>query len=286
MFPFRGSHGHMVKALSEIRQDLKHIDIVCVVLDARVPYVSNNKELFEIIKSKSVIMVLNKSDLADKESLTKAEEKYKKEGCYTVRTNSLTGDGINELLSLVRELGPRIKNKNKTSQMYQKMNNVYRVMVVGIPNVGKSSIINKLSGKASAKVGNKPGVTRVKQWIRPAKDIEIMDTAGVLWPKLDEDMAGIKLAIAGNIKNEVVDSEQTAFQFIDLIKENEKYMTYLKARYKLEDGAENSTTLSVIEQIGMSRGILEKGGMVDVERTCVMLLEEYRSGKIGKISLE
>lgn len=276
----------MVKALNEIKQNLKLIDIVCVVLDARVPYVSNNKELFEVIKSKSVIMIFNKSDLADKERLSLAEEKYKKEGCYTVRTNSLTGEGINNLLSQIRELGSRIKNKNKTSQMYQKMNNVYRVMVVGIPNVGKSSVINKLSGKTSAKVGNKPGVTREKQWIRPAKDIEIMDTAGVLWPKLDENMAGIKLAIAGNIKNEVIDSEQTAFDFIDLIKENTKYMTYLKARYKLEGDIQSLTTLNIIEQIGASRGILEKGGIVDIERTCTMLLEEYRSGKIGNISLE
>lgn len=276
----------MVKTVSEIKQDLKLIDIVCVVLDARIPYASNNKELFEVIKQKSVIMVLNKSDLADKVSLEKAENKYKKDGCYTIRTNCVTGSGISELLSLIRELGSRIKNKNKTSEMYKKMNNVYRVMVVGIPNVGKSSLINKLSGKTSAKVGNKPGVTRQKQWIRPAKDIEIMDTAGVLWPKLDENMAGIKLAITGNIKGEVVDQELIAFEFIDMIKENEKYMSYVKARYKLDDDVQNSTTLQIIEQIGENRGIMQKGGIVDTQRVCNMLLDEYRSGKLGCISLE
>lgn len=276
----------MVKTVSEIKQDLKLIDIVCVVLDARIPYASNNKELFEVIKQKSVIMVLNKSDLADKVSLEKAENNYKKDGCYTIRTNCVTGSGISELLSLIRELGSRIKNKNKTSEMYKKMNNVYRVMVVGIPNVGKSSLINKLSGKTSAKVGNKPGVTRQKQWIRPAKDIEIMDTAGVLWPKLEENMAGIKLAITGNIKGEVVDQELIAFEFIDMIKENEKYMSYVKARYKLDDDVQNSTTLQIIEQIGENRGIMQKGGIVDTQRVCNMLLDEYRSGKLGCISLE
>jgi len=276
----------MVKTVSEIKQDLKLIDIVCVVLDARIPYASNNKELYEVIKQKSVIMVLNKSDLADKVSLEKAENKYKKDGCYTIRTNCVTGSGISELLSLIRELGSRIKNKNKTSEMYKKMNKVYRVMVVGIPNVGKSSLINKLSGKTSAKVGNKPGVTRQKQWIRPAKDIEIMDTAGVLWPKLEENMAGIKLAITGNIKGEVVDQELIAFEFIDMIKENEKYMSYVKARYKLDDDVQNSTTLQIIEQIGENRGIMQKGGIVDTQRVCNMLLDEYRSGKLGCISLE
>ena len=276
----------MVKTVSEIKQDLKLIDIVCVVLDARIPYASNNKDLFDVIKQKSVIMVLNKSDLADKVSLEKAENKYKKDGCYTIRTNCVTGSGISELLSLIRELGSRIKNKNKTSEMYKKMNNVYRVMVVGIPNVGKSSLINKLSGKTSAKVGNKPGVTRQKQWIRPAKDIEIMDTAGVLWPKLEENMAGIKLAITGNIKGEVVDQELIAFGFIDMIKENEKYMSYVKARYKLDDDVQNSTTLQIIEQIGENRGIMQKGGIVDTQRVCNMLLDEYRSGKLGCISLE
>lgn len=281
-----GSHGHMVKTVSEIKQDLKLIDIVCVVLDARIPYASNNKELFEVIKQKSVIMVLNKSDLADKVSLESAENKYKKDGCYTIRTNCVTGEGISELLSLIRELGSRIKNKNKTSEMYKRMNNVYRVMVVGIPNVGKSSLINKLSGKTSAKVGNKPGVTRQKQWIRPAKDIEIMDTAGVLWPKLDENMAGIKLAITGNIKNEVLDQELVAFNFIDMIKENEKYMSYVKARYKLSDDIQNDTTLGIIEKIGENRGVMQKGGIVDVEKTCNMFLDEYRSGKLGCISLE
>ena len=276
----------MVKTVSEIKQDLKLIDIVCVVLDARIPYASNNKDLFDVIKQKSVIMVLNKSDLADKVSLEKAENKYKKDGCYTIRTNCVTGSGISELLSLIRELGSRIKNKNKTSEMYKKMNNVYRVMVVGIPNVGKSSLINKLSGKTSAKVGNKPGVTRQKQWIRPAKDIEIMDTAGVLWPKLEENMAGIKLAITGNIKGEVVDQELIAFEFIDMIRENEKYMSYVKARYKLDDDVQNSTTLQIVEQIGENRGIMQKGGIVDTQRVCNMLLDEYRSGKLGCISLE
>lgn len=286
LLPLTGTHGHMVKTLNEIKQDLKLIDIVCVILDARVPYVSNNKSLYDIIKQKSVIMVFNKSDLADVTKLEEAEKKYKNEGCYTVRTNSVTGDGIPELLKTIRELGSRIKNKNKTSSMYSKMKNVYRVMVVGIPNVGKSSLINKLGGKNSAKVGNKPGVTKSKQWIRPAKDIEIMDTAGVLWPDLNENLSGVKLAITGNIKDEVIDSELIAFDLIDMLKLNPKYMVYLQARFNLEDECEALSVSEILEKIGESRGILQKGGVVDVEKTARILLDEFRSGKIGKISLE
>jgi len=286
LLPLTGIHGHMVKTLNEIKQDLKLIDIVCVILDARVPYVSNNKALFEIIKQKSVIMVFNKSDLADIEKLEEAEKTYKAQGCYTVKTNTVNGDGISTLLKTIRELGSRIKNKNKTSSMYSKMTNVYRVMVVGIPNVGKSSLINKLGGKNSAKVGNKPGVTKAKQWIRPAKDIEIMDTAGVLWPNLDENMSGIKLAITGNIKDEVLDSELIAFELIDMLKLNPKYMVYLKARYNLAEECEALSVSEILAKVGESRGLLQKGGIVDIEKTARILLDEFRSGKIGRISLE
>lgn len=276
----------MVKTINQIKQDLKLIDIVCVILDSRVPYVSNNKVLYEIIKQKSVIMVFNKSDLADVEKLEQAENKYRHEGCYTVRTNSLTGDGISELQKTIRELGARIKNKNRTSSMYQKMNNVYRVMVVGIPNVGKSSIINKLVGKNSAKVGNRPGITKEKQWLRVAKDIEIMDTAGVLWPDLSEDLSGIKLAITGNIKDEVIDIELISFELIEILKKNLKYLTYLKARYKLNEELEAMTSYEILEKIGESRGILQKGGIVDTEKTASIFLDDFRCGKLGKISLE
>jgi len=286
LLPLTGTPGHMVKTLNEIKQDLKLIDIVCIILDARVPFVSNNKDIYDIIKHKSVIMVFNKSDLADVEKLEQAEKKYKSEGCYTVRTNSVTGDGINNLLKTIRELGSRIKNKNKTSSMYSQMKNVYRVMVVGIPNVGKSSLINKLVGKNSAKVGNKPGVTKTKQWLGPAKDIEIMDTAGVLWPDLSENLSGIKLAVTGNIKDEVLDAELIAFELIDILKLTPKYMVYLQARYKLEDECEALSAAKLLEKIGESRGILQKGGIIDIEKTAKLLLDDFRHGKIGRISLE
>jgi len=278
--------GHMAKTLREIKSDMKLIDIVLVILDARVPYASLNKEVYEIIKSKTVIMVFNKADLANITALNNAEARYKKQGCYTVRTNSLTGEGIEKLVSIIKEVGNKIKYNNKTSDSYKVLKPIYRVLVVGVPNVGKSSIINKISGRKSAEVGNKPGVTKKRQWLKVGNDIEIMDTPGLLSKNLKEEGAGEKLAIAGNIKEEILDSETLAHTLINILLSNDWYGAMFKSRYGLNSEIDSMVEFEILEQLGRKRGALLKGDVVDTTKAARILLEDYRNGKIGKISLE
>jgi len=278
--------GHMAKTLREIKADIKLIDIVLVILDARIPFSSLNKDVYEIIKSKTVIMVFNKADLANITALNNAEAKYKKEGCYTVRTNSLTGEGIDKLISLIREIGKKIKYENKTSKSYDALKPVYRALVVGVPNVGKSSLINKMSGKKSAEVGNKPGVTKKKQWLKVGQDIEIMDTPGLLSKNLKEEGTGEKLAIAATIKEEILDIEALAYHLINILMSNDWYEAMFKERYKLDSDINSMVEFEILDEIGRKRGALLKGDVVDTNKAAKILLEDYRSGKIGKISLE
>lgn len=276
----------MAKTIREISEIMKLIDISIIILDARAPFASLNQDIYEIIKSKTVIMVFNKSDLANVTALNQAEEKYKKEGCYTVRTNSLTGEGIEELKKLIRELGYKIKYGKKTSMMYKNLKKVYRVLVVGIPNVGKSSLINKIAGKKSALVGNKPGVTKSKQWIKVGQDIELMDTPGLLAKNIAHENSAEKLAITGNIKDEILDMEILALTLINILMSNKVYEAMFKSRYGLEDNVDKMQDFEILEQVGLSRNALVKGGAVDVTKTAKLLIEDYRTGKIGKISLE
>lgn len=278
--------GHMAKTIREIKNDIKLIDIVLVVLDSRIPYTSLNKDIYEIIKQKTCIMLFNKSDLANPISLKEAEKKYIKEGCYVATTNATTGEGIQKVISLIRELGSKIKYENKTSKAYKDLKPVYRVLVVGIPNVGKSSVINQISGRKTAEVGNKPGITKKKQWIKVGQDIELMDTAGVFSPKFSKEGAGEKLAITGNIKDEIIDVELLALSLINTLISNDWYYAMLKDRYKLDTTVELLRDCEILEQIGRKRGALLKGDVVDINKTARILLEDYRSNKLGKISLE
>ena len=267
--------GHMAKTLREMKEDLKLIDIAAVILDARTPYASLNQDVYEIIKAKTVLMVFNKSDLADPIKLKEAETKYQKNGCYTVRTNSLNGDGIDALTKKIREIGEKVKYGNKTSASYKMLKKVYRVLVVGIPNVGKSSLINRVSGKKSAEVGNKPGVTKQKQWIRVGKDIELMDTPGLL-----------AKSIAGTIKDDILDMEVLAVELIDILMANKLYTAMLKDRYGLGEEIESLRSFEILEVIGRKRGALLKGDAVDLLKAARIVIEDYRTGKLGKISLE
>lgn len=279
--------GHMVKSINEMIKDLKYIDIVLVILDSRIPYSSKNEDIYEMIKKKTCIMVFNKSDMADPRKLKEADKYYKSLGMYTIKTNSKTGEGIKELLEEIKKVGQMIKYKNKTSVAYLKLKPVIRVLVTGIPNVGKSTLINKITNKVSAKVANKPGITLMKQWIKTGNNIEIMDTPGLLWPRLDKNKAGIKLAICGNIKDDILDVEELAIEFIKIIRTNKLYMAMLKDRYNLNEiDLEDYNDYEIINKIGESKNVYEKGGFVNILKTSRMIIEDYRDLKIGNISLE
>ena len=276
----------MVKTINDMKNNIKLIDIVCVVLDSRIPDSSKNDIIFDIAKDKPVILVLNKSDLADMSKLNEKVNEYKKQGYETVLTNANNGQGINDLVNKILEVGKKTKYANKTSDEYKNINAIYRVLVSGIPNVGKSTIINKLAGKKAANVGNKPGVTRSKQWIRIDKNIELLDTPGILWPKLDENNAGLKLACTGNIKEEILDIEELALYIINYLRQNENYLKMLKDRYKITESIDELEDYEVFELIGQKRGAYLKGTEIDYNKTAKIILDEFKAGTIGKINLE
>lgn len=276
----------MLKTINEMKNNIKLIDIVCVVLDSRIPDSSKNDIIFDIAKDKPVILVLNKADLADGERLKEKVTEYKEKGYEVVLTNANLGQGINELVKKILEVGKNNKYTNKTSEEYKNITPIYRVLVSGIPNVGKSTIINKLAGKKAANVGNKPGVTRTKQWIRIDNNIELLDTPGILWPKLDENDAGIKLALTGNIKEEILDIEELAFYYINYVRQNEKYLEMLKNRYKITENIDEMEDYEVFELIGQKRGAYLKGKEIDYNKTAKIILDEFKAGIIGKMNLE
>lgn len=277
--------GHMVKTKNDIKSKLKLIDIVIEVLDARIPVSSHNKEIDEIFVGKPKIVVLNKSDLSDMEETKKWKEYYLRNGCQVVIMNTNNPNNVAELIVKINEMGKEIylkKNENKSIEI----NPIYRVAIVGIPNVGKSTLINKLAKKESVKVGNKPGVTLKNTWIRIANNIDLLDTPGILWPKLDENNAGVKLALTGNIKQEILDEEELACLGVEYLKNNDKHLTMLKEKYKIDDEDLDLEPYDLLEIIGKKRGCIISGGNVDTVRAAKIFLDELKNGKIGNISFE
>lgn len=278
--------GHMVKAINEIKSSMKLIDVVVMVVDSRATLSSENKIMFDIIGSKPLIIVLNKYDLADKQSLEDKAKEYRNRGFYTVFTNANTGEGIDKLKKTIVEVGEKVKFANKTNEAYKNVKKIYRVLIAGVPNVGKSTVINKLASSQSANVGNKPGVTLKKQWIRVGNNIELMDTPGILWPKLEENDSGIKLALIGNIKEEILDIESLALYLIKYLRKNEKYFEMLKKRYGLNEVIEGLSDVEILEKIGKLKGVVSKGAQVDYLKTSKMILEDFKNIRIGRINLE
>lgn len=277
--------GHMVKAAKSIREDLKLIDIVVEVLDSRIPKSSQNYIIDEMAEGKARIVVLNKYDIADQKEVSKWVKHYEEKGVSVVLTNAQSGENINKLIDTIKSVGSKIYEKKYENKKID-IKPIYRALIVGIPNVGKSTIINKISKKNTANVGNKPGVTVRKQWIRVEDNIELLDTPGLLWPRLEDNNAGLKLALTGNIKQEILDVEELAYEGVKLLIKNEKYKQYIKERYNLNDEDFNKEPFDIIEAIGRKRGCLISGGSVDTEKASRVFLDDLKNGKIGNISLD
>ncbi len=283
--------GHMAKTKKQIIEDLKLIDIVVEIIDARIPISSRNPDIEELIRNKKRLIILNKFDLADDLENKKWVKYFEKNNEPAVLVNSNTGEGINQTIKKIEELYYEIQQKFENKGRVGKS---IRVMILGIPNVGKSSYINRVSKKNIATVGNKPGVTRQKQWIRINKDIELLDTPGVLWPKFENRYVALNLAFTGTIKDDVLETIEVGFELLKLLVNN--HLEKLIERYKLKlenvndilklDIEENEKILEIMHLIGRKRGAIISGGNVDEEKTARIILEDFRSGKIGRITLE
>ncbi len=272
--------GHMAKTRRLIKESLPFVDLVTEIVDARIPMSSSNPELEEMIGNKPRIVLLNKCDVADEKATQLWVEFYKNKGVYAIPVDCRTGKGLNAYLPLVRNV---LKDKIKKNTEKGMVGKPLRVMVVGIPNTGKSSFINRMAGRNRAKVADKPGVTRSNSWFAVGSGIELLDTPGVLWPKFEDKAVGDKLAFIGSIKDEILDTETMALRLIAFLKKD--YPERLAERFKITDFAEKED-YEILEMIGRKRGMLISGGEIDYERASVMLLDEYRAGKLGRLTLE
>ena len=274
--------GHMAKTRRLITENLKEVDIIVEILDARIPYSSKNPEIAKIIGDKPTLTILNKSSLADKKTTQKWIEYYKSKGKYAISVDCISGEGLSLISGAVKSILTDKIERYETKGMNKKL----RAMFVGIPNVGKSSLINKICGSKKAKVENRPGVTLNKQWIPTNVGFDLMDMPGVLWPKFEEKAVGENLAITGAIKDAILDIEYIAMILCSRLKSIAP--NQFMQRYKINENELNAceTDYEIFELVGRKRGFLISGGEINTERTAAMLLEEFRSAKIGAISLE
>ena len=270
--------GHMTKAKRMMQEDIKLIDLVIELVDARVPLSSRNPDIDELGKNKARLIILNKSDLADEKKNDAWAAWFQGKGCFTAKVNARNGAGMKKIQDTIQEA---CKEKIERDRKRGIMNRPVRAMVVGIPNAGKSTFINTLAGKACAKTGNKPGVTKGKQWIRLNKNIELLDTPGILWPKFEDQLVGLKLAVVGSIKDELLQSEELAMWLIAYLRK--EYAGLLTERYQIE---EDGTDLEILERIAQSRGCRLKGNLPDYPKTAALIVEDFRSGRLGRITLE
>lgn len=272
--------GHMTKTRRMIEENLKLIDVVIELVDARIPLSSRNPQIDEMVKDKPRLLLLNKADIASAELNKEWVRYFESRGISAMAISSTGGKGFGEIADRCRKL---LKDRIAKDKERGIVNRPIKIMVVGVPNVGKSSFINKLSGRKSAKTGDRPGVTTGKQWIRLDNGLELLDTPGILWPKFEDQQVGLKLAYTGAIRDEVVDIEELACHFLLLLKEN--YADELKTRYKMEDIADLDG-YEMLQLLGRKRGFVVSGGEIDTLRAAAVLLDEFRGAKLGNITLE
>lgn len=261
-----------------MQEDMKLIDLVIELTDARVPLSSRNPDIDELGRNKARLILLNKSDLANPSATARWMDYFKSQGYFVVQVDSRSGAGMK---AIQNEIQAACREKIERDLKRGIKNRPVRAMVVGIPNVGKSTFINTFAGKACAKTGNKPGVTKGKQWIRLNKNVELLDTPGILWPKFEDQTVGLHLAMIGSINDEILNREELALLLIAFLKE--QYPGALAGRYGC---GEEGTDLELLEQVAKSRGCLLKGNELDLAKAAALLVEDFRSGKLGKITLE
>lgn len=271
--------GHMTKAKRAMKEDIKLIDLIIELVDARVPLSSRNPDIDELGKGKGRIILLNKSDLADEAANDRWMEYFKAKGFHVIKVNSRSGAGLRQLGQVVSEA---CREKIERDRRRGILNRPVRAMVVGIPNVGKSTFINSYAGKACAKTGNKPGVTKGNQWIRLNKTLELLDTPGILWPRFEDQQVGLKLALIGSINDQILNKDELACELIRFLKK--RYPQVLAERFGLE--TEGKEAAVILEEIARVRACLLKGGDLDVSRAAGLLLDDFRAGKLGRITLE
>lgn len=283
--------GHMAKTKRQIQEDLKLIDVVVELLDSRIPISSRNPDINTLVQGKKKIIVLNKSDLSDEKETIKWMEYFKTQKIPAVITDANSGKGIKEVIKqaelIMKDELDKREEKGRTGRKI-------RIMILGIPNVGKSSFINRLANKNSLEVGNKPGVTRKKQWIKISNSIELLDTPGVLWPKFESDEVALNLAYTGTIKDDILAITEIAYSLTKFLLEN--YRKNLLERYSLDeqvineileqDQMENENIYEIMQLIGKKRGAIISGGNIDDEKTSKIILDDFRSGKLGRITIE
>ena len=283
--------GHMAKTKREISEDLKLIDVVVELLDSRIPLSSQNPDIAELTKGKKKIIVLNKTDLADKMQNEAWKKYFNSNGQVCILTDSNLGKGINEVIKAIEEI-----MKEELEQYAEKgrIGRKIKAMILGIPNVGKSSFINRIIKTNRLEVGNKPGVTRKKQWISINDKINLLDTPGVLWPRFEDEKTALNLAFTGTIKDDVLEQTEIAYQLLKFLLEN--YRQNVTERYKItldfieqtlsQDQPENFNIYEIMQEIGRKRGAIISGGEIDDEKTAKIILDDFRSGRLGRITIE
>lgn len=278
--------GHMTKAVRQMREDLKLVDLLIEVIDARIPISSRNPDIDAMGKNKSRVVLLNKADLADSAQTDAWLDSFRAQGVYAAAADSRSRRDLGKVKNLITEAGAEKKERDRRRGI---LNRPVRAMIVGIPNSGKSTFINSFSGKAAAKTGNKPGVTKGKQWIRLGKDVELLDTPGILWPKFEDENVGAHLAMVGSIRDEILPVQELSLMLIEAL--SERYPEAIAVRYDLESEADESAgdtdaRVRILTRIAQRRNAMKPDGSADYEKASRMLLQDFRSGRLGRITLE